>query len=192
MENNTSYLIFSTSLNEGFEGGSTRFFHRRFNVFRDLALDQGSVMIHEGSIGYESNDVTKGIKYTLKGKLSIDWLDSHNEYTGLSWFASWLSLPWLQGRFERAAGGNLLNKWVDGIILRSLCGKVAGWIQTFTDVWAKQFLVKLVEDPEKVPIFLSTLDSKTVHSALKHKSTWFLGRITEINAETVTEFSEEF
>jgi predicted 2-oxoglutarate/Fe(II)-dependent dioxygenase YbiX len=62
-----SFLTLQVYLNEGFEGGSTRFFHRSEDeVYHDVVPRTGSVLIFEHPILHSGERLERGRKYAIR------------------------------------------------------------------------------------------------------------------------------
>ena len=122
-------VSFNILLNGDFEGGGTRFWKRhgrrtsRHHPPSDDSKDDtttsdwepfavaqpavGHVLVNSATIRHEGLPITQGTRYILVGFLSVDRVNPFTKQsTHLSWFASWLSVPWLSVRMltgERVA-----------------------------------------------------------------------------------------
>ena len=102
-------ISFNVLLNDDFEGGGTRFWKTRYSQVNQDDTSYGFVTVHPGRVGnvivhpasirHKGLPITEGTRFILVGFLSIDNIHplTHRP-TKLSWYASWLSVPWLSGR----------------------------------------------------------------------------------------------
>mmetsp|Transcript_5757 Transcript_5757/g.12476 ORF Transcript_5757/g.12476 Transcript_5757/m.12476 type:complete len:602 (-) Transcript_5757:114-1919(-) len=97
----SSHLSFNVLLNDGFEGGGTRFHSRRDKSYVDHHPNVGEALLSHAQILHEGLATTNGTRYILVGFDSIDKKDPlTGEKTNLSIFSSWLNFPWMQVRFK--------------------------------------------------------------------------------------------
>lgn len=106
-------ISFNVLLNQAFEGGGTRFWNRAIDEpFAHVHPTQaGDVLMHSAQIHHEGYPVTYGTRIILVGFISVDHVDPFiGTPTGLSWFASWGCLNWLDHKVRafHAAGSDLL------------------------------------------------------------------------------------
>jgi len=106
-------------LNTDFEGGGTRYWDRSTKAplahvqestleNRDGILIPGQILIHPAAMNHEGVAVTSGTRYLLTGFLAVDYTDlfersttdTSKSRTGLSVYASWLNLNWLQVKLK--------------------------------------------------------------------------------------------
>mmetsp|Transcript_33355 Transcript_33355/g.48877 ORF Transcript_33355/g.48877 Transcript_33355/m.48877 type:complete len:221 (+) Transcript_33355:12-674(+) len=193
-----------------FEGGGTRFHNRHLNNFLDAKPAKGQVLISPASINHEGLSVTSGTRYILVGFTSIDDKDPISEQpTGLSVFASWLSLSWIQSRFKegyhashtRLEGNELgvqnpvgvSDNWSDNKYVRSLCRDITTYITTLSDFWSQHLHISLVSK-ENVNAYLDALDKadkeqseilQQVSSSERPRgrSWWFGGQQIDVNVD---------
>lgn len=88
-------------LDDGFEGGGTRFWNKiTGKPFAHVQPTQvGQVLMHGALMNHEGVHVTKGRRTILVAFLEVDRTDPFQKpptMTGLSWYASWGSLDWLE------------------------------------------------------------------------------------------------
>ncbi|GAX27403.1 procollagen-lysine,2-oxoglutarate 5-dioxygenase 1 [Fistulifera solaris] len=104
-------ISFNVLLNQDFEGGGTRFWNRAIDQpFAHVHPTQvGDVLAHSAQIHHEGYPVTNGTRIILVGFISVDNVDPFTgASTGLSWFASWGCLNWLDHKVR-----SLHNKSLD-------------------------------------------------------------------------------
>ena len=73
-EGDYSQVTVQLYLNEGFEGGSTRFFHSQTDEFYDVVPKTGSVLLFEHRLDHSGEVVAKGRKYAMR----TDIMYTHN------------------------------------------------------------------------------------------------------------------
>jgi hypothetical protein len=174
IDEDASHLIFSVVLGGNFKGGSHRFYHRPNNVSQEIVPEVGSVLIHDGDLGYTlPSTVGKGEMYVFKGKLQVTMKDATDSSTGLSLFASFLSTSWLQGRSRQVSRGELSLGWFDNFVVRSCCRVISSLLQNFTDRWAPHFHKRIAKNSESALKLLDTLDSKRIRASREHYVDWF-------------------
>mmetsp|Transcript_45815 Transcript_45815/g.69109 ORF Transcript_45815/g.69109 Transcript_45815/m.69109 type:complete len:378 (+) Transcript_45815:527-1660(+) len=120
-----------------FEGGGTRFYNRAKakQVYIDIQPPIGNAIIHTGAILHEGLPITSGTRYILVGFLQFQRTNQiSGQYTGLSPFASLLSVDWLSLRSLRVVSFGAEKFTIVGNLLRY-----------WNDVYAPHFHVRLVE-----------------------------------------------
>jgi len=65
----TSMITLQVYLNEGFEGGSTRFFEDRSDYFYDVVPKTGSVLLFDHPMLHSGESVIRGRKYALRSDI---------------------------------------------------------------------------------------------------------------------------
>ena len=174
VDDDASHVIFSTILGGRYKGGSYYFYYRPNQVSQKLEPEIGSVVIHDGDLGYTfPSTVEQGEMYFLKGKLQLTMTDSTVTNTGLSLFGSLLSTSWLQGRARQASRGELSLGWFDNFVVRCGCGYFSSLLQKFTDRWAPHFHKKVAKSSDSAQKLLDTLDSKRIYASPEHYVNWF-------------------
>lgn len=94
------YISINVLLDDGFEGGGTRFWDRNSKApFAHVhPTDVGQVLLHGALINHEGMHVEKGRRTIFVGFLEVDRVDPFKPgypMTGLTWYSSWGSLFWL-------------------------------------------------------------------------------------------------
>mmetsp|Transcript_10482 Transcript_10482/g.14805 ORF Transcript_10482/g.14805 Transcript_10482/m.14805 type:complete len:469 (-) Transcript_10482:205-1611(-) len=173
-----SNLNFYAFLNVGSNEGSVAITHRRTGANRDVVPDSGNVLIHDDTINSDLNPLKKGESYVMTGKVNIDWVDSMKEYTGVSIYASWLSLSWIQRQFQRISEEKTDRKWMKNFAFKQLCDKISKAIQYLTELYSPYYHVKVVVGNQNVTNFLSSLEQNKYSYIEKerHMATWFEDR----------------
>jgi hypothetical protein len=103
-------ISFNVLLNHDFEGGGTRFWNRAIDQpFAHMHPTQaGDVLIHSAQIHHEGSPVVNGTRIILVGFISVDRVDPFTgSSTGLSWFASWGCLNWLDHKVRNSHATSL-------------------------------------------------------------------------------------
>jgi hypothetical protein len=92
----SSHISFNILLNDGFEGGGTRFHSRHDDAHEDARPEPGQVLINNAMVHHEGLPTTKGIRYILVGFMNVDVKDPWTSARkNVSWFSTYLSFPWL-------------------------------------------------------------------------------------------------
>mmetsp|Transcript_25615 Transcript_25615/g.47746 ORF Transcript_25615/g.47746 Transcript_25615/m.47746 type:complete len:317 (-) Transcript_25615:39-989(-) len=111
LHTDSSRLSFNVLLSSDFEGGGTWYCDPLFDRTCNLHPSVGEVLLNDALVLHEGLEVTRGRRYILVGFLSVDSERYGTEggvcgrssgTTGLSWYASRLSLPWLIARLGDA------------------------------------------------------------------------------------------
>ena len=203
----SGHISFNVLLNEDFEGGGTRFWQRQGKddevPFITMKPRVGDMIFHSASLRHEGLPITKGTRLILVGFLSVDrlWMEQEEtknsnaqkgevvySHTGLSWYSSWLSLPWLSiqlGVGERIARqGNAAGSSRDttgrGSASSTAPGTSSAWkatlygwlssrLQILADLCAVHHATVLVS-PHDRTVYLSALDEAAARAAAQ-KST---------------------
>lgn len=180
------YISFNVLLNDDFEGGGTRFWNRlQHGPFALVQPPVGNVLLNSAMIRHEGMPITSGVRHILVGFLAIDPVDPLTaEPTGLSWFASWLSLPFLHvrlkesyvashARLEKISKGESTEaNWMDHRYVRSLMRDLIVWVERIGDALSPHFHVSMVM-PEKAQDYLNVLDEASHEMSLS----WFEGQL---------------
>ena len=182
-----SDISFNVLLSNDFEGGGTQFWDRlRNQPFANVQPAQvGQVLVHSALIHHEGMPVTKGVRHILVGFLAVDHLDPLTaEPTGLSWFASWFSLPFLHVKakdgytasFTRKRTASKEHKWTDNKYILSLFRDVVYFFEWVGDRLAPHFHASMVKE-EDANDYLAALDETfEAKTADAPSATWFRGQ----------------
>jgi hypothetical protein len=212
-----SFVSFNILLNEDFEGGGTRFHNRRNqDQVLDIHPTSGHVLLNNAVMLHEGLPTKRGTRYILVGFLQIDRnRPISRAYTGLSWFASWLSLPWAQVRFkqgyqaigrrqqhgmveEGVSDGkdikqeqSLKPKWSDSDFTYLWYSGMASVLGFLGDAIAPHKAHWLVED-EKALDYITALDAAPLPS-LPRRASWFSQQrlITDVDGSVVQQWNQD-
>ena len=182
-------ISFNILLSDEFEGGGTRFWNRLENrPFANVKPKRGQVLTHSSLIHHEGLPVTKGVRYILVGFSAVDHIDPFTaEPTGLSWFASWLSLPFLHVKFKDGftashnrrirAKRNLpeQHRWTDNKYVRHLFVDLVTFIEYVGDKLAPHIHVNLVEEKDSLE-YLKSMDKAFETKEDVPVASWFRGQ----------------
>jgi hypothetical protein len=98
-------------LNEEFTDGGTIFWNRVEDqpYAHVLPTQPGTLLSHSARINHEGAAISSGTRIILVGFLSVDRIDPFTQKpTGMSPYASWLSLPWMA---VRAKAGYMASRF---------------------------------------------------------------------------------
>lgn len=166
-------ISFNILLSDTFQGGGTRFWNRLTGQpFVSVQPSRvGQVLTHSALLNHEGLAVTEGLRYILVGFLSVDRMDPITyQPTGLSWFASYWSIPYLHNKLKEgytAAHSRLAQKessnvvrakWRDHRYVRSLFLFSVLQLQTIGDELCPHVHYNLVRD-EDAQQYLQSLDN---------------------------------
>lgn len=185
----TGYISINVLLDDGFDGGGTRFWNRatREPFAHIQPTDVGQVLMHSALLNHEGMNVNKGRRTILVGFLDVDRIDpfaSGNPPTGLSWFSSWGSLFWLVNKLKqghKAAHRRLRQQqdhWRNNPYIRSFMGTAKMFLNDFTDQYFEHRVHHLVADDNR-DAFMKVLDDSYTGSAAR--AVWFQGQQVEID-----------
>jgi len=164
-------------LNDDFEGGGTLFWHRiQQRPFAHVQPNNvGNVLISSARLNHEGVPITKGTRIILVGFLSVDRMDPFTRVsTGLSWYASWLSLPWMTVRFKNGCNA-ARHRSADGGTPSSFLFRILGNVLEVTgDAFTKHHHSTLVDDRNATK-YLEALDAAPRNDKL-HNASWFRGQ----------------
>jgi hypothetical protein len=198
------HISFNILLNDEFEGGGTRFYNR--NDGSNITVHPshvGNVILSPALVRHEGLTTTKGIRYILVGFTSVDTQNPlTHQPTGLSLFASWLSLAWMQTKLRESslasysrldninrAAKNFQNtradkKWFDNKYVRALLREYNQMFVILCDWWSPHFHVDLVS-AESRDSYLHALDDKraAIRISSKNEASWFEGQQLKIDLD---------
>lgn len=175
-----AHISFNILLNDEFEGGGTRFHNRRNGEYYDVFPDMGSVLLNNAVIRHEGLPTTQGTRYIMVGFLSIDKRHAFTGMdTGLSIFASWLSMPWTHARFKQGAAavasrqrhGETKSTLLDGLFHLWYTG-MATLLEYVGDAWAPHESHTLVH-VDNLTDYLAALDAAPLTGG---RAIWFQGQ----------------
>jgi hypothetical protein len=188
-------VSFNILLSTNFTGGGTRFFHglqqrmappndREAGLFAHITPQvAGTTLIHHSQIEHEGFPVTAGTRFILVGFLTLDHRDPFSgQWTGLSWYASWGNLQWVQVRMRQFVQRHIHTKKrlrVWGRWIHSFCHVVGAFLLLALDVACPHEHHKLLVNPDQAAAFRLALDE--VHQHHRNRSdvpraSWFRGQ----------------
>eukprot|EP00978_Attheya_sp_CCMP212_P002192 scaffold4475_cov42-Attheya_sp.AAC.4 len=203
------HISFNILLNDEFEGGGTRFFNRNdeSNIITVHPSHVGNVILSPALVRHEGLATTKGIRYILVGFTSVDTQNPlTHEPTGLSLFASWLSLAWIQTKLResslasysrldnvnRAAktqdtSSAIDKKWFDNKYVRAGLREYVQMFVVLCDWWSPHFHVDLVSC-ESRDSYLQALDDYRAVNRISsnnnnNEACWFEGQQLKIDLD---------
>lgn len=133
----TAQISINILLDDDFEGGGTRFWNRvTQEPFAHVQPTQvGQVLIHSALLNHEGMHVEKGRRTIFVGFLDVDRVNPFvkgTPMTGLSWYASWGSLFWLEVRTRSLSITRLIPRLVDlGLYLESSIYHLTVFLSSF-------------------------------------------------------------
>lgn len=165
-----SDISFNILLSEDFEGGGTQFWNRLTDsaFVKVQPTRAGQVLVHSALLQHEGLPVTHGVRHILVGFLAV----SRRAPTGMSWFASWLSLPFLNVKFKegyeaahrrrqhKMAGLSSEERWTDHKLVRSLFRDLILFVEYVGDTLCSHLHYDLVE-PELRDAYLQRMTSSS-------------------------------
>jgi hypothetical protein len=184
-------ISFNILLNDGFEGGGTRFWDRVWELpFAHIQPTQaGQVLLHTATLNHEGVHVSKGTRTILVGFLSVDRIEPWtNKPTGLTWFASWGSLPWSLVKFKeghRASEVRISHlrteSWRNNPYVMSLFHDIVRVLTYAGDLILPHFESNLVADEDR-DAFIAALDDAYERNLTQGgQASWFKGQ--QINVD---------
>lgn len=197
-------ISFNVLLTEDFTGGGTRFWKRATEEpFAHVQPTKvGQMLTHSALINHEGMPTTEGTRIIFVGFLSVDRVYPFTgEHTGLSTFASWLSLPWLSTKFKEAYVsahtriGNNQQKWSNNKYIIALFLDLANVMQMVGDFFASHRVHNLVPE-DKAEKHLKALDEahqtklqqQQAAIADTGKASWFAGQQISLDIDgSITE-----
>ena len=164
----------------------------------------GTVLLNSALINHEGFPIDKGSRIILVGFLSVDRIDPFTrEPTGLSAFASWLSLSWMHRTLKDAymithtrlreikdegslASPPSTGKWTDTVYVRMFFRDFFAVLETLGDVFGTHRFEVLVAQQEK-DLYLQALDQAPRKGG---GATWWKGQQIKLNRveDTYTEW----
>jgi hypothetical protein len=180
-------LSINILLNDEFKGGGTQFWNRLTGLPLKIEPQAvGQVLMHSALLQHEGLAITKGVRHVLVGFLAVDRLAPFAlEPSGLSWFASWLSVPHLHVKFKegyvaarsRRSKGKAAARWTDHPVVRSLFRDIVTTVEYVGDLVSPHRHYNLVH-PDKAREFIQRLDDDV---AVKSEASWFAGQQLNID-----------
>ena len=190
----SSHISFNILLNDGFEGGGTRFYDRSEQTYEDAHPKPGQVLINNAMVSHEGLATKKGTRYIFVGFMNIDPIDPWTHVKKeTSYFSTYLSFPWLTVTLKEALMTRKSNE--DGVnrnsnpvfsknfyansILTESTKRFAEWGDNFSP----HGIVTMVKE-EDAEVYLDTLDGfyEQNHDRL-FTSRWYSGQQIMINMD---------
>jgi hypothetical protein len=189
-----SDISFNVLLSSDFEGGGTQFWNRLQNApFAYVKPKQvGQVLVHSALIQHEGMPVTKGVRHILVGFLAVDHVDPLTaQATGLSWFASWLSLPFLHVKAKdgyvashtRLRAPSKQHKWTDNKYMRSLFRDIVNIFEWVGDTLAPHFHASLVQEKDAKDYLTALDEAFEAKAESPGVASWFHGQMISRDAD---------
>lgn len=192
-----SDISFNILLSDDFEGGGTRFWSRlteaEFTTVQPKRV--GQVLLHSSLVQHEGLPVTTGTRHILVGFLAVDRMEPLTaEPVGLSWFATYFSLPFLHVKLKegynaahirnrkRAIGDSDKKRWTDDKYVRSLFRDLILMVEKIGDAVCPHRHYSVVEssntdnDDATADAFIEQLDASNRDAAKQKKASWFSGQ----------------
>ena len=158
------HLSYNILLSKNFTGGGTKFWNRMTNtsIVHVNPTRIGQVLINTGLIDHEGVPVETGTRFIVVGFISVDRKDRLNQPTGLSLYASWLSINWLARNLiltledileyvqrdiiieDNGGGGSSSNKPKRYERLPASQFGVASYIPWLTSDWGQEMIISAV------------------------------------------------
>jgi hypothetical protein len=199
-------ISFNVLLNDDFTGGGTRFWNRveQRSFGHVQPIRPGQFLTHPALVNHEGYKVESGTRMILVGFLSVDRKDPFTQVpTGLNWYASWLSLPWMHvkmkegyyishSRLDRNQGQ--ATKWADNVYMRALFRDMTNVLEETGDVFAPHRVENLV-DESVAEDYLKALDDAydvtmansraedESSSTKRTKANWFQGQQLNLDVD---------
>lgn len=212
-------VTFSALLSDGFTGGGTNYYDRQNHyyhngkrpyqpkpseVFAHVLPQIGQMTLFRGPVLHEGVQVKKGRRYLLIGFLSVDNVDpwtteTTTQSTGLSWFASWLSMNWAAVRFGTGYQSAVLthatnqekDEWMkedsnnedwisESSVMRGLFIQAHILLTTLADFTSPHFFQQIVPDSQ-TDEFVEALDLAHERNQPKKMASWFSGQQVDLN-----------
>lgn len=180
-------------LDDEFEGGGTRFWNRNTGEpFAHVEPTQvGQVLIHSALIQHEGIHITSGRRTIFVAFLEVDRVDpfikNRDVMTGLSWWSSWGSVPWLRNKLKQGYHAALrrvgtdVDDWKNNQYISSFFGHSSEWLGDVGDVFYKRFVNKLIDDDDRDE-FLSRLDNDYNNNNNNDgTANWFAGQQVDLD-----------
>jgi hypothetical protein len=163
-------ISFNVLLNDNFTGGGTQFWDRSQQAPFGHAQPTrpGQLLAHNALVNHEGYPIESGTRIIFVGFLSVDRINpfDHDQSTGMSWYTTWMSLPWMHVKFKE---GYLISKsrldrnkgkqtkWADNMYMRSLFKDMANFLEEMGDHFSLHRIENLV-DEAKADEYLAALD----------------------------------
>jgi hypothetical protein len=213
-------ITFSTLLSDEFDGGGTKYWNRfggeslenLGKPFAYILPKVGMIQLFPAQIQHEGVQTQTGRRYLLIGFLAVDRIDPWTQRsTGLSWFASWVSLNWSTIKFkegmksvwrekqrkeddeddeeEFGSSDSSISRSKEGLLYSKRAGQLFGFVYKvilgMCDVMFDHRFAILVNETS-ANSFLHDLDEAYNNSkAIKQqrRSSWFTGQQISVNID---------
>jgi hypothetical protein len=172
-------------LDEEFEGGGTQFWYGGEPYAHVQPTQAGQVLIHSALLLHEGVPIQKGRRTIFVGFLEVDRVDPFQDQqvmTGLSWWSSWGSLPWLRNRLKLGynAAYNRLganeDDWKNNVYIRSFFGTASGWLGIVGDMLLPHFVSNLIADKDREEYFAALDAAYERGEPHGGEANWFAGQ----------------
>jgi hypothetical protein len=185
-------ISFNVLLNDNFTGGGTRFWDRsqQASFGHVQPTRPGQLLAHNALVNHEGQAIESGTRIIFVGFLSVDRINPFDhEPTGMSWFSTWMSLPWMHVKFKEGyllSHGRLYRnkgkqtKWADNKYMRSLFRDMANYLEHMGDRFSPHRVENLVDETQ-ADDYLAALDDaynlkESQSSSPTKKANWFQGQ----------------
>lgn len=171
-------------LNEDFTDGGTTFWNRVEE--QPYALVQptqpGTLLSHSARINHEGAAISSGTRIILVGFLSVDRIDPFTHRpTGMSPYASWLSLPWMSVRLKAGyLASRFLNDDKENLVAHFFkC--VWGLLEALGDLSSHHHHIVLVADADTEKYLQALDEAYSKQGEMQPKASWFRGQQISLN-----------
>ncbi len=190
----SSHISFNVLLNEGFEGGGTRFHNTAEKTSEDAKPTPGQVLLNNAMVFHEGLPTTKGTRYIFVGFTNVDTKNPFrpSQIWDVSWFSTYLSFPWLTVTLKEGLSQRSSDKTKDGDdgtdsrVTNPMLSKnyyINGLLTQLTmkfgmigEIYAPHGVVSLVHE-ENAYDYLDAMDKfQQVYGDRLKKSSWFAGQ----------------
>jgi hypothetical protein len=185
-------ISFNVLLNDNFTGGGTQFWDRSQQApFGHVQPTRpGQLLAHNALVNHEGYPIGSGTRIIFVGFLSVDRIDPFHQHepTGMSWYTTWMSLPWMHVKFKEGyfistsrldRNEGKQTKWADNMYMRSLFRDMANFLEEMGDLFSPHRVENLV-DETKADEYLAALDDaylkESQSSSPTKKANWFQGQ----------------
>jgi len=177
-------VSFNILLNEDFTAGGTVFWnrmtHEPFAHVQPAAA--GTLLAHSSRINHQAAPIESGTRIILVGFLSVDRRDPFTaQETGLSLYASWLSLPWLSVRCKAGYLASTFHNDGHESYVAIFFKRIWGIMEGLGDAALKHHHSILVADKDAAK-YLKSLDDFHESKGKRHRQAcWFRGQQISLN-----------
>jgi hypothetical protein len=171
-------------LNEDFTDGGTIFWNRvDEQPYAHVQPTQpGTFLFHSARILHEGAAISSGTRMLLVGFLSVDRIDPFtHKSTGMSPYASWLSLPWMAVRSKAGyLASRFLNDGKENLVAHFF-KRVWGSLDALGDISSNHHHSVLVADTEAEKYLQALDEAYGKQSEKQPKASWFRGQQISLN-----------